>query len=102
SAYFGLWVMASLAFGAGPTLLTPIAVQAAPRTVKSDPANIDNLELMIISVMAEAADLKASDRAELAARVLALGGYESAEGSRRESERARLALRLAAKLSEIR
>ena len=33
------------------------------------------------------------------ARVLALGGYESAEGPSRDNERARLALRLAARLS---
>jgi hypothetical protein len=105
SAYFGLWVMGSLAFDARGTLLPPpVAVQrqAALTTGPGDPVRIDNLELMVISIMAEARDLKTSDRAELAARVLVLGGYEAADGSPLENERARLALRLASKLSEIR
>ena len=84
--------MASLAFGTETRLLAPVAVQArpAPNAVPGDPVSIDNLELIVISVMAEATDLKAGDRAELAARVLA-------------RERTRTAgARLAANLPEIR
>jgi hypothetical protein len=100
SAYFGLWVMASLAFA--PTGSAP-AVSLRPvqpaKAVDGKPVELDNLELMVVAIIAEAAELKAGDRAELAARVLALGGYESVEGPARDNERARLALRIAARLS---
>lgn len=105
SAYFALWVMGSLAFAPVTAAELPKPVSSARaigEPAASDPARIDALELMVISIMAEAADLRASDRAALTARVMALGGYESADGSPGENERARLALRLAARLSEIR
>lgn len=98
SAYFALWVMASLAFA--PRV--PVAAQAivAARTHSlARTADVDNFEILIAAVLAEADDLRARDRAELAARILALGGYESPDGNPRDNERARLALRLAARLA---
>jgi hypothetical protein len=103
SAYFGLWVMASLAF-APPAVAAPTAqskrVEVIASANESQAAKVDSLELMIIAIMAEAADLRDADRAVLAARVLALGGYESIDGSPRDNERARLALRMAARLAD--
>ena len=64
-----------------------------------EPADLDNWELLIAAILAEASPLRAADRAELAARVIALGGYESPEQSTACNERARLALRLAARLT---
>src|SRR5262249_55086258 len=102
SAYFALWVMGAMAFA--PAVSESPARPVMPNTaaeagVTDRAAKLDNLELMAIAIVAEAAHLQSSDPGELAARVLALGGYESIEGSARDNERARLALRLAAQLS---
>lgn len=95
SAYFGLWVMGSLAFA--PVASAKNAVGQAGITVT--PGDPESLELLIEAIFAESSTLKKTDRARLAAKVLELGGYESAEGSARDNERARLAIRLAARLS---
>jgi len=63
-------------------------------------ADLDSWELLIGAIVAEADELQKADRGELAARVLALGGYESPESSDRANASARLALRLAARLAE--
>ena len=60
---------------------------------------IDNWELVVDALLAEAAELEQADRRELAARMIKLGGYESADGTSNENARARLALRIAARLS---
>ena len=61
--------------------------------------DLDNWELVIAAILAEAAVLRDADRPELAARVLALGGYESPEGTDQSNASARLASRLAARLA---
>ena len=63
-------------------------------------ADLDSWELLIGAIVAAAAELREADRGELAARVLALGGYESPESSDHSNASARLALRLAARLAE--
>jgi hypothetical protein len=62
-------------------------------------ADLDAWELLIDVIASEAAELRLIDRTQLARRVLALGGYDSADGPERENARARLAVRLAARLS---
>ena len=99
SAYFGLWVMGSLAF-APRAAIVPSPAKAVERpAVQSGEANLDTFELMAALLIAETASLSSADRAELAARVLSLGGYDSVDGTAADNERARLALRLAARLS---
>jgi hypothetical protein len=98
SAYFALWVMGSLAF-APRHVVQPAFVAAVPEVPVANPVSLDNFELMAAALIAEAAQLTMADRAELAARVMMLGGYECADGQPRDNERARLALRLAARLS---
>ena len=93
SAYFALWVMGWLAF----------APQARSRAVErveglALPAEPESLELLIAAIVAEADELKRADRARLAAKVLEFGGYETADGRPAENEKARLAIRLAARL----
>lgn len=94
SAYFALWVMGSLAFA--PEARAKALERADVIALPADP---ESLELLIAAIVAEANTLKRADRARLAASVLELGGYESADGSPRDNERARLAIRLAARLS---
>ena len=94
SAYFALWTMGSLAFA--PEAKAK-AVQRAD--IIAPPADPEGLELLIAAIVVEAKTLQQVDRARLAARVLELGGYESADGSADDNERARLAIRLAARLS---
>lgn len=120
SGYFGLWVMGAIAFrrewarscrvaveqpAAGVPVARsaalPVAVPAVAARAQS--AGLDNLELVLAAIVAEAATLQAADRAELADRVLKLGGYELA-GDRDEynashNERARFALRLSARIA---
>jgi hypothetical protein len=103
SAYFGLWVMGSMAFDASvssaisaPAITGPAVTAIAQPSLKAP--DVDTMELMIAAVLVEAAGMTAKDRAELAARVLALGGYESVEAPAEANERARLALRIAARL----
>jgi len=62
-------------------------------------AQVDHWELLIAAILAEAGELRTNDRDELAARVLALGGYESPDNPEELNERARLAVRLAARLA---
>ena len=96
SAYFAMWVMGSLAFS------PRIAAATAPERsdIVAMPAEPESLELLITALLAEADTLKGADRARLTAKVLELGGYEAAEaGNQIENERARLAIRLAARLS---
>ena len=93
SAYFALWTMGSLAFA--PEAKT----KAVERLDITSQANPESLELLIAAILAEANTLKRTERARLAAKVLELGGYESADGPPRDNERARLAIRLAARLS---
>jgi hypothetical protein len=75
-------------------------VPAKSARIVTDPADLDNLELLVAAIIAEASNLKALDRRELATRVLSLGAYESPDASASENERARLALRLAARLAQ--
>ena len=94
SAYFALWTMGSLAFA--PEVQARLAERA---DILASPADPESLELLIGAIVAEAKTLERADRARLAAKMLELGGYESTEGSARDNERARLAIRLAARLS---
>lgn len=95
SAYFAMWVMGALAFA-------PVTARAAPtgsavaRTATADP---DQLETLVIAIVAEAAELSVADRRRMATRLLAIGGYESLEASTEDNQRARLALRIAARLT---
>jgi hypothetical protein len=98
SAYFGLWVMGSLAFEPAAAATREASIE--PSDVVANPVEFDNLEALIAVILDEAAELKSTDRARLANRVAALGGYECADGQRQNNERARLALRLAARLSD--
>lgn len=98
SAYFALWVMASLAFAPRAAVMPVVPAKSA--RIVTDPADLDNLELLVAAIIAEASNLKALDRRELATRVLSLGAYESPDASASENERARLALRLAARLAQ--
>ena len=104
SAYFALWVMASLAFVPhAPVAEAPVPAQPVARALTGSvakAANVDSFELLLAAIVAEAGELNGRDRADLATRVLALGGYESPEASARDNERAQLALRLAARLSD--
>ena len=98
SAYFGLWVMGSLAFAR----VTPVALPSPlpiAATVPEWAATVEGYELLIDALLSEAAELKTMDRERLAARIISIGGYEAIEGLPRETERARLALRLASRLS---
>lgn len=97
SSYFGLWVMGSLAFGPPPV---PAVTVTRPVSVPAQPASRDGLELLIDCLLDEAAALKTADQRWLAERVLAAGGYESADGNEAANERARLAVRIAARLAE--
>lgn len=98
SAYFGLWVMGSLAFAPSPPPAATTVQQAAP-TAMDAPMRRDSLEQLIGALLDEASVLVEGDRKALIERVLAAGGYESAEGNRAENERARLAVRIAARLA---
>ena len=97
SSYFGLWVMGSLAFAPPPA---PAATDTRSLSVASPRASPDGLELLIVCLLDEAAALEPADRQRLTERVLAAGGYESADGNEEENERARLAVRLAARLAD--
>lgn len=97
SAYFALWVMGSLAFE--PATAAVPAVRTARLAAAAEPTEVESFELLVVAILAEAEALKASDRSRLAAKVLKLGGYESADAPEPVNERARLALRLAARLS---
>lgn len=113
SGYFGLWVMGAIAFrrdwarACRVTVERPAATVAAVATPAAaaapKAADLDNLELVLAAIVAEAATLQASDRAELADRMLKLGGYELAgqedEYSARHNERAWFALRLSVRLA---
>ena len=61
--------------------------------------SVDSLALLVEAIVAEAAELTDADRSKLAARILELGGYESADEPGHDNDRARLALRIAARLS---
>lgn len=109
SGYFGLWVMGAIAFRRDWARACKVAVQQPAAAVipaaivRPQAANLDNLELVLAAIVAEAATLRAADRAELADRVLKLGGYELA-GDRDEyaaihNERVRFALRLSARIA---
>lgn len=99
SAYFALWVMASLAFAPrAPVATRSVAAERAVAVAKT--ADLDTFELLIAAIISEAGALKPRDRTELAARVLALGGYESPDAPASDNERARLALRIAARLAD--
>ena len=74
-------------------------VRASTSTEVESSARRDNLELLIGALLDEASVLISADREALIERVLAAGGYESAEGNQAENERARLAVRIAARLS---
>jgi hypothetical protein len=93
--------MGAIAFA--PATAAPPLIARAPTAFAVTPvantAESDNLELLVAAIVAEAATLKDVDRVELAAKVLALGGYETADGPAHDNERARLAIRLAARLS---
>ena len=97
SAYFGLWVMGSLAFAppSAPAVVKPVSLATL-----ETPAKRDELELLIIAVVDEAAMLNVADRRALAERVLAAGGYEVADGDPVQNRRARLAVRIAARLAD--
>jgi hypothetical protein len=97
SAYFGLWTMGALAFAPVNTA----APEAVPgRTeVRQAPANLDALEQIIEGIVAEASEFTTAERDKLAKKIIAMGGYEAAEGTERDNDRARLALRIAARLS---
>jgi hypothetical protein len=77
-------------------------VSAAAYAFEAEDCNPDNdaWEALIEAVLAEAASLSLLTRTELAARVLALGGYESADDPAGDSRRACLAMKIAARLSE--
>ena len=60
---------------------------------------LDAWELLTRAILDEAGELRPKDREDLAARVLALGGYESPDDLEARNERARLAVRLAARLT---
>jgi hypothetical protein len=62
-------------------------------------ADLDAWELLMDAIGGEAAELRLIDRSQLAKRVLAPGGDDSADGPERENARARLAVRLPARLS---
>jgi hypothetical protein len=96
SAYFALWVMGSLAF-APRMKIDSVAFERLEAF--APPADQESLELLIEAIVAEADTLEASDRSRLIRKILALGAYETIEGPTRDNERARLALRLAARLS---
>lgn len=64
-------------------------------------AKLDNWERLIRAIIAEAADLNAVERSLLATRVLSIGGYQSADGPHSDTASACLAVRLAARLSEV-
>ncbi|MFL6850684.1 MAG: hypothetical protein ACJ8EH_07505 [Sphingomicrobium sp.] len=98
SAYFGLWVMGSLAFARVTPVALPSPLQIAT-TVPEWAATVEGYELLIDALLSEAAELKTMDRERLAAKIISIGGYEAIEGLPRETERARLALRLASRLS---
>lgn len=107
SAYFGLWVMGALAFvptrSPAPTAaVTPIARPDAAAALPGDRADIDNFEWLVTAIIDEAVELRSADRARLAERVVAIGGYESADALAADNQRARLAMRIAARLSAVR
>jgi hypothetical protein len=101
SGYFGLWVMGAIAFAPASAASPAASFTRTEAVAKSAVSSVelDNFELLVAAILAEAAELTAADGAALAARVLALGGYETVDGPARDNERARLALRLAARLA---
>jgi hypothetical protein len=76
---------------------------AQPRRFSTDggagSSAIDAFDSLIAAIIEEAAELEVSERAELAERILTLGGYESVDDLVHGNARARLALRLAARFS---
>ena len=60
----------------------------------------DNLEVLIVALLDEASVFRSADRKVLAERVLVAGGYESADGNEADNDRARLAVRIAARLAD--
>ncbi len=94
SAYFALWVMGWLAFAPQPRPKAVVLTGAV-----GEPADPENFVLLVGAIVAEAGVLKRADRASLAAKVLELGGYETADSSPIDNEQARLAIQLAARLS---
>ena len=95
SAYFALWVMGSLAFApAAAAVVQPLQADAVAAA-----ASTDALEDLIEAILAEAEQLGAADRSALVARIVELGGYATTDGTPSDTARARLALRIAARLS---
>lgn len=99
AAYFGLWVIGSLAFAPAAARTVSVVQPIAAATVET-PAKRDDLEALIVALLEEAGALRPADRKSLAERVLAAGGYESADADPRDNERARLAVRIAARLAD--
>ena len=64
------------------------------------PPRLDSWEVLIDAILAEATSLTQRERSSLAARILELGGYQSADEPSSEG-RAALAIRLAARLSAL-
>ena len=97
SAYFAVWVMGSLAFAPPPavTFMQPVTSAAVEVAVRRD-----NLEVLIVALLDEASVFRSADRKVLAERVLVAGGYESADGNEADNDRARLAVRIAARLAD--
>lgn len=97
SAYFAVWVMGSLAFAPPPavTIMQPVTSAAVEVAVRRD-----NLEVLIVALLDEAPVLRSAERKALAERVLVAGGYESADGNEADNDRARLAVRIAARLAD--
>lgn len=73
---------------------------AEPLVENSSSTELDNWEVLIRAIVAEATEFRALNKSELAARVLAIGGYQGADQPESENDRARLALRLAARIAE--
>jgi len=99
SAYFALWVMGSLAFApvGSMKVATPAAVTHSGFHTPQQSA--DAFDLLAQAILAEASLLKAADRSKLAARILELGGYQCADELNKDGDRARLALRIAERIS---
>jgi hypothetical protein len=75
-------------------------VQPSTSTEVELSARRDNLELLIGALLDEASVLVSADRETLIERVLAAGGYECVEGPPGQNERARMAMRIAARLAD--
>jgi hypothetical protein len=100
STYFAVWVLGAMIFE--PAIRASVApAAAAPAAVTRATAGeptIEAFETIIGAILDDASILNIADREELANRVIALGGYEVI-GVASTAERARLAARLAARIS---